>query len=695
MMYKNMKRKIISIILIAVCMMSGFSAVYADNSRATFHNAKEDSPSLYVSKTVVNSDENYPAPEDTEFGFVLTLDGELADRADYRVFDQNGDEVFNYALPFDLIKIPFTTSRSGNFSLKAGQTAMFEYVGAGRSYEVAETDIPDKFIQTVPAGGAPVKGTVLPQGSTADFTNTYMPEDNRELTTLEVGKKITFPQGYELPETPEFIFTLKLDGKVYANEEYHVFDSVTGLNTGVIGRTDTGGSFRLKPDQMARFENIPANIDYEVSENKTEGWAAVGKDVRNGATQAPLTNITFTNRSASFGVYKKIADNAASADEFAFTLTDGERIGIAGAKYYLYNTNGERIDDGVYSTNAIGDFTLKADQAAVFFGLETGTVYNVSEKGSADYTQTVPVSNEGYTDKIIGEAFEMLPFVNTPLEIKSALTVTKTVSAGGGMMPVANADFEFILTRKAASVVEPVKNAVYSVTEGGKTATYKTDDGGGFTLKRNQTAVFEGLTAGETYQVEETNLSADYICKVPVYSGQLTDNLSFTFDNTYKGKQIDLFINKTDKDGEPLAGAKFDLYTDIEFNNKVNSQSMESGADGKITLEDITAGTYYLKETESPKGYRLLTDAIKLDITRSGKDLKVIINDEDSDKVSIIDINEGQDADDVVLKVTNYKGFQVPKVGGIGIHWFIIAAFVGIGAISIFARRRSRLRKTS
>ncbi|SCA84449.1 cell wall anchor domain-containing protein [Bacillus glycinifermentans] len=59
---------------------------------------------------------------------------------------------------------------------------------------------------------------------------------------------------------------------------------------------------------------------------------------------------------------------------------------------------------------------------------------------------------------------------------------------------------------------------------------------------------------------------------------------------------------KTGKDGKPLSGADFQLWT------KDNKQLLRSGttdADGKMTFGNIRYGTYVLKETKAPDGYTI------------------------------------------------------------------------------------------
>ncbi|MEC0494517.1 SpaA isopeptide-forming pilin-related protein [Bacillus glycinifermentans] len=68
------------------------------------------------------------------------------------------------------------------------------------------------------------------------------------------------------------------------------------------------------------------------------------------------------------------------------------------------------------------------------------------------------------------------------------------------------------------------------------------------------------------------------------------------------GEKGSLTILKTGKDGKPLTGADFQLWT------KDNKQLLRSGttdADGKMTFGNIRYGTYVLKETKAPDGYTI------------------------------------------------------------------------------------------
>ena len=142
--------------------------------RVVFENIQNETPTLYVSKEVKVPDGTYELPENLRFTFILRLDGELANRLEYRVFDESGAEVYNYqsgeSTADKANKIPFRTDRSGTFTLAVGQTALFEDVGAGTAYEVTEVPL-DGWVQIQPSGGAAAAGTVTAKGAWARFVN--------------------------------------------------------------------------------------------------------------------------------------------------------------------------------------------------------------------------------------------------------------------------------------------------------------------------------------------------------------------------------------------------------------------------------------------------------------------------------------------------------------------------------------------
>lgn len=168
----------------------------------------------------------------------------------------------------------------------------------------------------------------------------------------------------------------------------------------------------------------------------------------------------------------------------------------------------------------------------------------------------------------------------------------------------------------------------------------------------------------------------------------------FTFAITNK-KVIDSV------DGEPLADAGFTLYKDenctqeykLVKDNTLNAyrpakdgeiaEEMKSAADGTFPIKGLDAGTYYLKETTTPKGYNTAeVTTIKIDATHS-------IDDSGTPQVTL---TSDSNLNNVIV---DKKGSNLPSTGGMGttILYAAGAAIVLVAAFGIvFAVRRRNAR---
>lgn len=530
-MKRNKLRRIITAIAVAILLplalavgaeeVYGFLSSSSSLSNLVFYNAKKEEKALFVEKQVESADENNLAPKDAEFEFTLQVNGEVQRDVEYEVYTSDGKYVYNYPDGETTTEDPTQlenerrTDRYGHFKLKAGQKAKFINLSPGDQYKVIEESVdPFKLVYPASADGS-LTGTLTNDGDNVVFRNLYAVGTPG---TLVVRKTVSYPQDYEIPETPEFTFQVKIGGETYADKTYTVKDIATGSKVKE-AKTDEDGCLTLTGNTYAEFTKVPADKDYEVKEILTEaqqaiGWRTVGDNVQEGATTSSGTDLVFANVLASFSVTKRIEGGNTTDDEFEFQLTNAsgtEPFGLA--NYYLYDSTHQLITDDPVATDSDGKFKLKAGQCAVFVGLEAGTTYGIKETNSGSFVQYLPASGS-YTDKVVEDSVEEIPFINATTVDKTVMSVRKTIVNKTNNNKLPDDLFTFRISKKVTiqpeedgaepeTKYEPLNKAPYDIQGPEGTLEYETDENGVFTLHAWETATFIDLTEGETYRVEE------------------------------------------------------------------------------------------------------------------------------------------------------------------------------------------------
>lgn len=120
-------------------------------------------------------------------------------------------------------------------------------------------------------------------------------------------------------------------------------------------------------------------------------------------------------------------------------------------------------------------------------------------------------------------------------------------------------------------------------------------------VSKDSPYVIEGLEKGE-YELIEEEAPEGYVCSKERVKFTVTDTLK-TEKIVMKNKKVN--IKKVDAEGNPLAGAEFDII-DKETGDKVDSfTSTEDGYDASNLKEE---NTYILRETKAPEGYAIMAD---------------------------------------------------------------------------------------
>ena len=171
------------------------------------------------------------------------------------------------------------------------------------------------------------------------------------------------------------------------------------------------------------------------------------------------------------------------------------------------------------------------------------------------------------------------------------------------------------------------------------------------------------------------------------------DNNTTTEDSATITKTFGIPVFKYTKNDQALAGAEFMLSTDpnctdeskalkftlngdnkYRFDSNSTNKTLTSLDNGRIDIEGLKAGTYYLKETKAPNGYNLLKTIQTIEIGEDGS----------------IKLNGTAIIDDV--KVKNNSGIELPSTGGMGTTLIYLAGIVLVvlsGYVLISKRRAS------
>lgn len=172
-------------------------------------------------------------------------------------------------------------------------------------------------------------------------------------------------------------------------------------------------------------------------------------------------------------------------------------------------------------------------------------------------------------------------------------------------------------------------------------------------------------------------------------------------------------VEKVDAaNNNPLSGVKFDLYrkTSNESTNPVPVAGLPTGAyekigtdyitdaAGKIDVNGLENGEYYLVETETNDGYNLLKAPVKVEIaavytTTTATETKTDINGVTTTTTTVTNETFENTGDSGVFKtvIKNSKGFTLPTTGGMGTLMFsVIGAILMIGAAIVLFRSSKR-----
>ena len=439
------------------------------------------------------------------------------------------------------------------------------------------------------------KGTTTPlPGAKFLVTDNGQPigERNGEFTTDDNGrfvltgltpgvtitvKEIEAPDGYVLDSTPKSVKIQSLEAQTltfynvpkqrliiqkYVTASTTPLSGVTFLITDTDGRTigNSNGEFVTDANGRIVIDGLTPGMSVTAKETKASSGYILDSTpqtikIQSGEAQSL---VFYNSPKGSLSVIKRdsLTDAPLSGAEFKVTTAKGEVVD---------QNEGQTSTNGVYVTDANGQFTISGLQPGAYVVMET----KAPEGYVLDKTpQTVTVNaNDAQT----------LTFRDAP---KQSLAVEKYEKG----------------------TTTPIQGAKFLVTDNGEPVG---ENNGEFTTDANGRFVLTGLVPGATITVKEIEAADGYVLdgtpkSIKIKSGAAQ---SLTFYNVpTQSLTVEKYAKGTTT---PIQGAKF-LVMDNGQPVGENNGEFTTDDNGRFVLTNLTPGvTITVKEIEAAEGYVL------------------------------------------------------------------------------------------
>ena len=486
-------------------------------------------------------------------------------------------------------------------------------------------------------------------------------------------------------------------------------EGATGTNTLTVNVKST------EPAQDLKDQTINLYKLFDVTESKSGETTNYAYTVNNTykAALASVLNISETSKDEKFA--KAVADKTATIQQFANDFTaealtknlsataNSGKIAeenttsytfnnLAAGYYLVYVTGGKEIQSSLVTVDeTTNTVNLKTEAPSITKTADKETV-SIGQVVKYTVTGSIP-DTTGYAEyvyKIHDELSTGLDFVNdaagTALE-EGATTVTVAVAFGEGSTDAS--------TAPTTATLDSTNKKKMSLNLSEWVRANQTNKGKEFTV------TYYAKVNDKAVVAEKNSAKLEY--------GNDPDNTTETTPSEAKTPTYPLNIKKTDhKTSGLLAGAKFSLYTETEYNKDADTRQAikVTGTNGNYVVDPtsentvfesaatkigeneynlhvngLAEGTYYLVETKAPDGYNKLTAPVVIKITKS--------TDTDVNNWTIS--KDGTVETDKIIDIENSTGSILPSTGGRGaIAFAVIAALLVFGVAVSFIRDKRK-----